>query len=478
MTKHGRAVVIGGSMAGILTARALSDHFAEVTVIERDRLPEQPEIRKGVPQARHLHVFWAGGLAAVERMLPGIRADLLAAGALPIAMPSEIAWLTPPGRWSGAFRATQDLVSVSRTLLEWAVRRRVEQTAGITFVTGQDVTGLRLDTTGAVSGVAVRSRAGGRTRAGGQSLTRGRSESVLDGDLVVDASGRGSQLPEWLAVLGLGMVDESTVDAFLGYATRHYEIPAGFAADWKCLYLQAAPPRHPRGGLLFPIEGNRWTVTLIGGGQDYPPTDHDGFLAFARSLRSSALYDVITRAEPASPIWGYRRTSNRRRYYERLTTMPARLLVVGDSLCAFNPVYGQGLAVAALQAEALSTTLQDRLAGAADLPEVCRHAQRVVARCADGAWTLSTGSDLRYLGTEGAQLTTGTRLLHRYLDRVLAAASVDPAVNAAFLRVLNLLDQPQALFRPRVMAKALSPAGTAPRGPVPELATRSRVMNA
>jgi 2-polyprenyl-6-methoxyphenol hydroxylase-like FAD-dependent oxidoreductase len=466
MTKHGRAVVIGGSMAGVLTARALSDHFAEVTVIERDRLPNQPEIRKGVPQARHLHVFWAGGLSAVERLLPGIRDDLLAAGALPIAMPTDIAWLTPPGRWSGDFPATQDLVSASRTLLEWAVRRRVEQTAGIGFVTEHDVTGLRLDEAGGVQGVVVRSRGGDRT------------ESVLDGDLMVDASGRGSPLPEWLACRGLQPPDESTVDAFLGYATRLYELPAGFAEDWKCLYIQAAPPRHPRGGIMFPIEDGRWVVTLVGGGQDHPPTDSDGFLAFARSLRSSALYDVLERAEPVSPIWGYRRTSNRRRYYERLATMPSRLLVVGDSLCAFNPVYGQGLAVAALQAEALGATLRSRLSRGADLAAVCRRAQRAVAKCVDGPWTLSTGSDLRYSGTEGMKATTGTYLLHRYLDRVLAAASVDPGVNAAFLRVLNLVDDPPALFRPRVMARALSPAGAAPRGPVPELATRSRVMNA
>lgn len=441
------AVVIGGSMAGILSARALSQHFDQVTVLERDHLPDGPEVRKGVPHARHLHSFWAGGLQAVDGLLPGIRADLAAAGAVPVKLPTDFAWLTPANRWVTQFPATQELASASRPLLEWTVRRRVQETPGIEFLTGCDVTGLRLDGNGDVDGVLVRPR-------GGSS-----GERVLPADLVVDASGRGSRLPDWLTDLGLPLPKETVVDAHLGYATRVYAIPHGLDTCWKAAYVQGAPPRHPRGGIMFPIEGGRWIVTMIGGGGDYPPTDEDGYVAFARSLRSSLLYDAIAGAEPLTPITGYRRTANRRRHYEKLKAMPGRLLALGDSLCAFNPAYGQGMTVAAMQVRALDAVLRDGSASA-DLGALIHRAQRRVAKCVEGPWMLASGSDLRYDGVEGLSITVATRLQHRYLDRVLAAVAVDPTVNATFLRVLNLLAEPTAVFHPRVVARALSSAGT------------------
>ena len=245
------------------------------------------------------------------------------------------------------------------------------------------------------------------------------------------------------------------MDAFLGYASRTYAVPDDFRADWKGTYIQASPPRESRGGIVMPIEGNRWIVTLLGGGRDYPPTDDAGFLEFARSLRSSALYDVIAEAEPTSPVWGFRHTSNHRRHYERLPDMPGRLLVIGDSLCSFNPLYGQGMTVAALQAETLTAFLRRHLRGRADLPALAGPAQKAVAKCTAGAWLVATGSDLRYPITAGAQATFATRLLQRHLDRVFTAATGDPSVNAAFLRVLNMVDAPQALFRPGTVARAL-----------------------
>lgn len=445
-------------MAGILTARALSRYFDQVTVLERDHVPDGPEVRKGVPHGRHLHTFWAGGLQAVEAMLPGIRADLTAAGAVPVQLPTDVAWLTPAHHWVTQFPATQELVSASRPLLEWTVRRRVEQTPGIEFLTGCDVTGLRLDANGDTDGVRVRPR-------GGSSDDR-----VLPADLVVDASGRGSRLPDWLAEHGRPAPKESVVDAHLGYATRVFAIPQGSDLGWKAAYVQNAPPRHPRGGVLFPIEGDRWIVTMIGGGGDYPPTDEEGYLEFARSLRSSLLYDAIVGAEPLTPVTGYRRTDNRRRHYEKLTAMPGRLIALGDSLCAFNPAYGQGMTVAAMQVRALDAVLHDARPSA-DLSRLIRRAQRRVARCVEGAWMLATGSDLRYDGTDGPAITRVTRLQHRYLDRVLAAVAVDPQANATFLRVLNLLAEPTAVFHPRIVARALSSAGaanpSAPDAPFP-----------
>lgn len=436
----GHAVVIGGSMAGILTARVLSEHFGQVTVIERDRLPDAPDVRKGVPQARHLHAFWAGGMEIVERMLPGVEAELVASGAVPLNLPTDMAWLTTANRWTQPFPATQRIVSATRALLEWTVRSHVEKVAGIDFRTEQEVTALRVGATGEVSGLTLRDRRTGMA-------------AELSADLVVDASGRGSKLPEWLGELGFETPEESTVDAFLGYATRMFEIPVGFSARWKAVYIQNAPPLQPRGGIMFPIEGNRWVLTLIGGGKDYPPTDEEGFDRFARSLRSPLLSEIIEVAQPASPIWGYRRTANRRRHYEKVA-MPGRLLVIGDSLCAFNPAYGQGMSVAAKEAEVLAGVLAGRTSSA-ELTHALKGAQSAIAARAKGPWTLSTGSDLRYPTTVGANQTRIDRLVNKYLDRVLAAASDDPTVNAAFLRVLNLIDEPQALFSPRLMPRVL-----------------------
>jgi 2-polyprenyl-6-methoxyphenol hydroxylase-like FAD-dependent oxidoreductase len=437
------AVVIGGSMAGLLAARALSEHFAAVTIVERDRLPDGPEQRKGVPQARHVHAFWAGGLAASERLLPGLRAELVAAGAVPLRMPTDMAWLTAADRWTQHFDATQEMVSASRTLLECLVRRRVRTVPNVHFVPEQDVTGLLLDDHGDVRGATVRDRRRGEVL-------------ELTADLVVDASGRGSALPQWLAALGLATPKETVVDGHLGYASRVYETPEDPDRGWKAAYVQAAPPRHTRGGILFPIEGNRWLITLIGGAGDFPSTEENGYLDFARSLRDPLISDAIASAEPVSPIFGFRRTANRRRHYEK-TAMPGRLLVIGDSLCAFNPVYGQGMTVAAKEVQAMDSALRER--GAADrLVGVIRRAQRDVARCIDGPWTLSTSNDLRYPDTEGAELTLSTRLVNRYMDRVVAAVSDDEVVNAAFLRVLNMVDPPQALFHPRVAVRALRPA--------------------
>ncbi len=436
------AVVIGGSMAGVLTAQALSERFDRVTVIERDRLPEGPEARKGVPQARHVHAFWAGGMRVVESMLPGVRESLLEAGAVPLAMPSDTAWMTPAGRWTQRFPATQSIVSASRALLEWAVRNQVSRTANIRFLEKHEVTALRQGPDGDIVGVDLRDRRNG-------------ARLYLSAQLVVDASGRGSKLPDWLTALGLPVPQETVIDASLCYATRVYDVPANLETPWKAVYIQSAMPEDPRGGIMFPIEGNRWVLTLIGAGGDHPPTDEDGFLKFAASLRHPILADAISAAAPASPIWGFRRTENRWRHYEKMT-MPGGLLVIGDSFCSFNPVYGQGMTVAAKEVEVLRGLLQD-CQSAQDLPRALDSAQKAIASRVKGPWMIATGNDLRSPSTVGAAQTPIDRLVNKYLDRVLAAVADDPVVNAAFLRVLNMIDEPTALFKPRLAARVLRP---------------------
>jgi len=323
----GHALVVGGSMAGLLAARVLADHFERVTVVDRDRYPKGPEFRAGVPQSRHLHALLGRGQELLEGMFPGLVAELTAAGAVTIAWPAEALSLAPAG-WTRRFPTSVTVLSLTRPLLEWAVRRRVAALGRVRFAEGTEAVGLLADPD-------RRAVIGARLRDRGQPDG---PAAELAAELVVDASGRDSRAPRWLEELGYGAPPETRVNAFLGYATRYYRPPPGFAADWRALYLRGVPPRHPRGGALFPVEGDRWMVTLGGYGRDYPPTDEAGFLAYACSLRSRVLYDAIKEAEPLTPVHGYRRTDNQLRHYDRLARWPERFVVTGDAVCAFNPV--------------------------------------------------------------------------------------------------------------------------------------------
>ena len=458
-TDRSHAIVIGASMAGLLATRALANHFERVTIVERDRLPDSAGFRKGVPQSHHLHVLLPGGRLAIESLLPGFESDLVAAGAETVRFPQDALWLTPAG-WSPRYeaRAKDRLLCASRPLLESMVRRRVLDSDRVTVLDGCEVPELTTAGDRRVTGVHVRDR-------GDQQGSTGRE---LAADLVVDASGRTSRCPDWLDALGYGRPDETRIDSFLGYASRQYAPPPGWRSDWKAIFLMAKPPTQARTGYLFPIEGGRWIVSLAGAGRDYPPTDDEGFLAFAASLREPVMRDAIVAAEPLTPIYGYRRTENQRRHFQRLRCWPPGLIALGDAACAFNPVYGQGMSVAAQTAVALDRELR----AGCDLRRLARGFQRTVAACGAGAWLLATGEDLRYPTTEGSRAGIATRLTHRYLDRLMRAATADASTNLAFLEVLALLRPPASLFRPRVVASALGrhePLARVPSAPATKI---------
>ena len=437
MSKPRHAVVIGGSLAGLCAARALVDHVEQVTVVDRDRFPDGPRVRSGVPQAHHLHVLITSGQRALDRLFPGLVAELHELGAVPVAAPTDVLYLSATG-WRERFPATHGLVGASRELIDWTAQRRLLADGRVRFLAAREAVGLLPGDGGdAVAGVELRSRDGG---AGIERLAA---------DLVVDASGRSSRTPEWLAALGYGRPDESRVDAGLGYASRRYVLPAGVADGWKNILLMPKPPQTSRGGVLYPIENDRWMVTLGGLGDDLPPTDEAGFLDFARGLRSPVLYEAIKDAVPDSPIHGFRRTSNHRRHYETMARWPNGFLVVGDAACAFNPVYGQGMSVAAQNAVVLADHLHAH-------PGVFgRAAQAAVAECSAAAWMIATGADLRYPTTIGARPGRRSRLSHWYLDRTSDVADRDPYVARMLTDVLHLVSPPAALVRPRVVVRVL-----------------------
>ena len=448
---HGQrahAVVVGGGMAGLLATRVLAGHFEQVWVVDRDRLPDRPAFRRGVPQSRHLHVLLGRGLECLEQLFPGFEADLVAAGA-PVVEGSESLWLNAAG-WARRYRSPIRLLGASRELIEWQARARVTALDNVQLLEGCEAVGLLTDSSrDSVTGVRLRSRDGRREASG--------PATDVAADLVVDASGRQSRAPQWLAERGYQPPAETSINSLLGYASRQYAIPAGFKAGWRMLVLNAKPPGNARSGALVPIEGGRWMVALIGASHDYPPTDDTGFLEFARGLRSPLLHETIKDAEPVSPIYSFRNTDNRRRHFERLRRWPERFVVIGDASCTFNPIYAQGMTVTAMTAVALDHILaEQRRRSDTDPLGRAWQAQRQVARTSAGAWTMATTEDLRYPWTEGARLDLPTRIMHRYADRVLEVANGNPTVNTAFVNVVNLRHPPASLLRPRVLLPVLA----------------------
>jgi 2-polyprenyl-6-methoxyphenol hydroxylase-like FAD-dependent oxidoreductase len=283
-----------------------------------------------------------------------------------------------------------------------------------------------------------------------------RQTRTLDAELVVDASGRGSRGPAWLAELGYAKPEETVVDARVGYASRIYAQPAG-QRDWRAVRVMPAAGG-TRGGLLLPIEGRRWLVSVVGVAADYPPTDDTGLMEFMRTLDSSLLYEAVRDAEPQSPIFSYRATANRRVRYERLSRQPCNFLVTGDAACVFNPLYAQGITVAALAALALRKALR-RGTGRQD---VARVFQARLARTTNLPWTLAVGSDLQVPGTGRVPLTT--RFVNGYVDRVLRAGTRHPVAHLEALAVFHMCHSPAALFRPAVVRAALrAPKPRAPQ---------------
>ena len=319
------------------------------------------------------------------------------------------------------------------------------------------MTGL-LPSGAGVAGVRIRYR----NRAGGEDSV----ETPIEADLVVDATGRGSHAPQWLEALGYPRPQETVINSFLGYASRIYERPTGHLGDWVGMFVQAAPPDVLRGGLLFPIEGDRWQLTLIGLGRDYPPGDEAGFLDFARSLASPALYEAFKDATPLSPIRVFRATENRLRHYERLERMPEGFVVLGDAACAFNPVYGQGMSVAAVGALTLARCVREqrKRRPGGDLRGLTRRFQRELSKANAAPWMLSTGEDFRVRETVGPPQPRITRLIQRYMDRVVSLSTREPDIRLALLEVFGLLKPPATLFRPWVVLRVLKEAfSRAPR---------------
>lgn len=452
-------MVIGGSMAGLVAARVLSDHFDEVVVVERDSTPnELVEARKGVPQGRHLHALLARGGQALEQMFPGLRASMMKDGALLLDWGRDMAWYHFGGWKVRMPNSGIDLLCSSRPFLESQVRRRLFALPNVRSLDRHDVTG--------VQSTADRSRLTGVTvLARDDDDHHGAPEggTNLDADLVVDAGGRGSKALAWLEALGYAKPPETSVRVQVGYASRIYRMPEPGQFDWRGLYVLGVPPESRRLGAIFPIEGNRAIVVLAGLLGDYAPDDPEGFLRFAATLPGNAVEPALRAMEPLSDISTYRFPAHRRRHYERVEKLPEGFVVTGDALVSFNPLYGQGMTTACLDAEFLDHCLseQRRKHGAAAIQGLSRRFQTGAAQIAATPWLLATSEDFRFPDVQGERPPFSSAL-HWYTERVHRASRVDPVVHKSFLRVMHMLAGPESLFDPRIALRALRGARSTP----------------
>jgi len=435
MSRH-RAIVIGGSMSGMLAARVLADHFAEVVLFDRDAFPLPGENRKGVPQGQHAHALLASGRQILERYFPGFKDELYGQGALKGDY-QRVRWFDN-GVYHTRFDGLEALV-ISRPRLEAHVRARLSALPNVRINDRRDVDTLAADA-GRVTGVKV-------------------GDDVISADLVVDASGRGSQSPAWLEKLGFPRPPEEAVRVGLGYTTRIFQRKPDHLKGDIAVICPSAPPAK-RGGVALAMEGDRWMVTLFGMLGDHPPNDDRGFLEFARSLPAPDVHEVIAQAEPLTALIPFKFPQSTRRHYESLARFPGGYLVFGDAVCSFNPIYGQGMSTAALQAAALDKCLT---AGDAEL---AKRFFAAASKVIDAPWTMAVGGDLRYEDVDGPR-TGMVKFVNWYIGKLHIAAAGDPAVARAFHRVANLLDPPPSLMQPAIAFRILQGNMRKPAAPTP-----------
>ncbi|MGI5282743.1 FAD-dependent oxidoreductase [Nonomuraea polychroma] len=419
-----RAVVLGAGFAGLFAARILSEFYGQVTVVDRDVLSGGHEARRGVPQRDQGHELLARGQLIAEELFPGMTADLVTAGA-PLGDVSEnVRWILEGQRLEKTTSGLS-IVACTRSFRERHLRARVEALPQVAVLEG--ATALRLVTTPdnrTVTGVVV---------------ARDGAEETLTADLVIDATGRGSRAPVWLDELGYGRVEEEKHKIDIGYATCYYRTPPGaFGDDISINTLASAEV--PRGGSTQKVDGDRTIVTVYGILGDYPPVEPEGFHAFVKSLATPDIAEIVAVSEPLTEPVRYRFPANLRRRYERMTTFPEGLLIIGDAVCSFNPRYGQGMTVAALEA----LTLRSHLSGR-EQPDPQAFFGELSASVINDVWDIVITTDLVFPGVEGDR-NDDVRFIHAHVGRLQSAGMRDGDIAVACLRVFGLVDPPAALF--------------------------------
>jgi 2-polyprenyl-6-methoxyphenol hydroxylase-like FAD-dependent oxidoreductase len=436
-----RAVVIGAGMGGLAAAGALRDHFDEVVVLERDSLPDRPDHRAGAPQGRHVHALLTAGQQALESLLPGFTDAIVAAGAVKVRANADTRVEMPgydpfPPRDHGWLT-----YAASRPLLEF-VTRRLAEAAGVRFLARRPVRGIETSHDGSVVTAVRFERDGGKIE-------------QLACDLVVDASGRAGPTLALFGTLGRPAPEETKIGVDFAYATQVFEAPADAPSDWKIVMTMPGPAGPLRGGLLAPLEGGLWILSIGSVGEGLPPAELGAFMASVESLRTPTILQAIRYARPIGEVVCYGFRESIRRHFSRLAPLPRGLIPLGDSICRFNPVYGQGMSVAALEAVELKRLLGER-AGAADpLADLSAAFLAAIEAVIDAAWQMSAIPDLAAPTTRGERPANLPFML-QFGAALLELAARDPQVHRLDAQVRQLMKPPSALMEPALMQRVMA----------------------
>jgi 2-polyprenyl-6-methoxyphenol hydroxylase-like FAD-dependent oxidoreductase len=428
-----QAVVIGASMGGLLAARALADFYRQVTVLERDAFPVADIPRKGVPQGKHAHGLLARGRTVIEGFFPGWTDEVVRCGGVRGDIAGDVNWI---GHGVTIKSEPSELVGLlaARPVLEGNVRRRLLALPNVRAIERCAVQGLVTDEARtAIRGVRVK-------------IDNGAEETIL-ADLVVDASGRGSSSASWLESFGYARASEEKIEIGIGYTTRVYRRRPSDLGGKLGIVVAGSGPNWRNGTILFQT-ADRWIVSIGGYFGDHAPDDGQMFAAYAGSLPTSDIHDIVAHAEPLTDFVTYRYPANLRRRYERLTRFPTNYLVFGDAMCSFNPVYGQGMTVAAQEASLLQVCLRD---GDADL---ARRFFKAAKAAIDTPWDIAVGNDLRHPQVQGPR-PAKVRFINWYIGKLHMAARHDAVLANAFLKVANLVMLPAGLLHPLVIARVV-----------------------
>lgn len=432
-----RAVVLGGSIAGLFAARVLSEAYDEVQIVDRDVLVGVKTPRKHCPQTRQANGILARGVQVMEELFPGIVDELVEDGAFPGDLSGTCRWYAQGSRLKQKVGGLPTL-GVLRPTLEFHIRERVQQLPNVVFVEEHDI--LSLTTTADKSRIT-----GVRVQAHGE-----KTDKVIETDLVVDATGRGSRTPVWLEQLGYEKPVEERKKVDLVYITQHFKLRPGADPFENDAAINQIPfPAQPRGHVFFKTDQDMLEMTTYGMLGDHPPTDQAGVWEWLKSFAARDVYDTLRYADPVDEAVAFRFPTTLRRHYQKLTRFPEGLLVTGDAVTCFNPVYAGGMSVAALCAVTMRSHLHS---GAAPVPQDYFH--DIAKYAIDAPWEMTTTVDLSFPGVEGDR-PFKVRFGNWFLKKVQVAATRDGNITEQYFRAAGLIDPPTALQRPGFILKVL-----------------------
>jgi 2-polyprenyl-6-methoxyphenol hydroxylase-like FAD-dependent oxidoreductase len=432
-----KAIVIGGSMAGKFAAKALSTSFKEVIILEVGDKWDGKASRKRVPQSDHPHVLLKGGEKAIEELFPTITNELIKAGSIINNFTRDLKW-HQFGLWKQPFIGEVHMIQQSRPLLEWHIQKRIDQISNITITYKTLVNGLLVDgKLNKVCGVKVKY------------LETGMQEEV-HADIVIDASGFGSKSMEWLREYEIEVQEEKVrIDLF--YATKMFQLKENQELDCCNMLMSPSFPENPYGVLIQTIEDNRYFVTFSGYANEKAPQTDDEFYDFAENLSISNVTDFLNKAEGITDIKTYKIPYQVRRRFDLVNNVPEGLLVVGDAQCRFDPVFGQGVSVAAMEAHQLQLLLQSRK----QLDKTfTQQFYKKTADIIEIPWDMTTTEISRHPQLK-RELTTKQKFQLWYTKQIYRLSASDSDVYIRLVRVMNLIRSPFHLFHPKVLLAVL-----------------------